>query len=171
MLVFNRSLKKKLFFKAEDGIRDDKESRGLGDVYKRQGVHRAAGHACAVVQEVVRGAATALVAASSQRSEVRAERNGGCVVAQKRHVGRLDAHKRVLVAQRVGVCLAREALAVRVVHSTVDIVAVAFVHHVIKRVLAHTVLENEVVNALAAKRAAALQTVLANWNLHTCIVG
>ena len=27
---------KKYFFQAEDGIRDDSESRGLGDVYKRQ---------------------------------------------------------------------------------------------------------------------------------------
>ena len=26
------------FFQAEDGIRDAQESRGLGDVYKRQGV-------------------------------------------------------------------------------------------------------------------------------------
>src|SRR5674536_373638 len=31
------------FFQAEDGIRDAQESRGLGDVYKRQEVHRAAG--------------------------------------------------------------------------------------------------------------------------------
>eukprot|EP00658_Telonema_sp_P-2_P074854 TRINITY_DN64166_c0_g1_i1.p1 TRINITY_DN64166_c0_g1~~TRINITY_DN64166_c0_g1_i1.p1 ORF type:complete len:156 (-),score=18.52 TRINITY_DN64166_c0_g1_i1:130-597(-) len=28
------------FFQAEDGIRDAQESRGLGDVYKRQAVHR-----------------------------------------------------------------------------------------------------------------------------------
>eukprot|EP00658_Telonema_sp_P-2_P025511 TRINITY_DN20277_c0_g1_i3.p1 TRINITY_DN20277_c0_g1~~TRINITY_DN20277_c0_g1_i3.p1 ORF type:complete len:149 (+),score=23.68 TRINITY_DN20277_c0_g1_i3:82-528(+) len=28
------------FFQAEDGIRDAQESRGLGDVYKRQFVHR-----------------------------------------------------------------------------------------------------------------------------------
>src|SRR5678815_5828035 len=27
------------FFQAEDGIRDAQESRGLGDVYKRQGLH------------------------------------------------------------------------------------------------------------------------------------
>ena len=27
------------FFQAEDGIRDAQESRGLGDVYKRQGYH------------------------------------------------------------------------------------------------------------------------------------
>ena len=27
---------KKIFFQAEDGIRDAQESRGLGDVYKRQ---------------------------------------------------------------------------------------------------------------------------------------
>ena len=27
------------FFQAEDGIRDAQESRGLGDVYKRQGVN------------------------------------------------------------------------------------------------------------------------------------
>ena len=30
------------FFQAEDGIRDAQESRGLGDVYKRQIVNRAA---------------------------------------------------------------------------------------------------------------------------------
>jgi len=29
-----------LFFQAEDGIRDLVRSRGLGDVYKRQSVHR-----------------------------------------------------------------------------------------------------------------------------------
>ena len=28
------------FFQAEDGIRDLVRSRGLGDVYKRQGLHR-----------------------------------------------------------------------------------------------------------------------------------
>eukprot|EP00658_Telonema_sp_P-2_P002161 TRINITY_DN10819_c0_g1_i2.p1 TRINITY_DN10819_c0_g1~~TRINITY_DN10819_c0_g1_i2.p1 ORF type:complete len:132 (-),score=30.14 TRINITY_DN10819_c0_g1_i2:70-465(-) len=28
------------FFQAEDGIRDAQESRGLGDVYKRQALHR-----------------------------------------------------------------------------------------------------------------------------------
>src|SRR5665254_29292 len=28
------------FFQAEDGIRDAQESRGLGDVYKRQSEHR-----------------------------------------------------------------------------------------------------------------------------------
>ena len=28
------------FFQAEDGIRDAQESRGLGDVYKRQDDHR-----------------------------------------------------------------------------------------------------------------------------------
>ena len=28
------------FFQAEDGIRDAQESRGLGDVYKRQGLAR-----------------------------------------------------------------------------------------------------------------------------------
>ena len=35
----NQKLKKSrmLFFQAEDGIRDAQESRGLGDVYKRQG--------------------------------------------------------------------------------------------------------------------------------------
>ena len=31
------------FFQAEDGIRDAQESRGLGDVYKRQGIVGAAG--------------------------------------------------------------------------------------------------------------------------------
>ena len=33
---FNLSWKIKLFFQAEDGIRDRSPSRGLGDVYKRQ---------------------------------------------------------------------------------------------------------------------------------------
>ena len=33
------------FFQAEDGIRDAQESRGLGDVYKRQFQHRGAGDA------------------------------------------------------------------------------------------------------------------------------
>ena len=41
------------FFQAEDGIRDAQESRGLGDVYKRQLQHRGhilmgAGHSIAV---------------------------------------------------------------------------------------------------------------------------
>ena len=31
-----RRIIKKIFFQAEDGIRDDLGSRGLGDVYKRQ---------------------------------------------------------------------------------------------------------------------------------------
>ena len=31
------------FFQAEDGIRDAQESRGLGDVYKRQGLFRDSG--------------------------------------------------------------------------------------------------------------------------------
>ena len=31
-----RRIIKKIFFKAEDGIRDSGSSRGLGDVYKRQ---------------------------------------------------------------------------------------------------------------------------------------
>ena len=30
--------KSRCFFQAEDGIRDAQESRGLGDVYKRQGL-------------------------------------------------------------------------------------------------------------------------------------
>ena len=29
------------FFQAEDGIRDAQESRGLGDVYKRQSLYQA----------------------------------------------------------------------------------------------------------------------------------
>ena len=29
---------RQVFFQAEDGIRDAQESRGLGDVYKRQGL-------------------------------------------------------------------------------------------------------------------------------------
>ena len=33
------------FFQAEDGIRDLVRSRGLGDVYKRQVLHRAESHA------------------------------------------------------------------------------------------------------------------------------
>ena len=31
-----RRIIKKIFFQAEDGIRDNNRSRGLGDVYKRQ---------------------------------------------------------------------------------------------------------------------------------------
>ena len=31
------------FFQAEDGIRDAQESRGLGDVYKRQGMNSSSG--------------------------------------------------------------------------------------------------------------------------------
>ena len=34
-----RRIIKKKFFQAEDGIRDALQSRGLGDVYKRQGIH------------------------------------------------------------------------------------------------------------------------------------
>ena len=33
-----RIIKKTSFFQAEDGIRDVERSRGLGDVYKRQGI-------------------------------------------------------------------------------------------------------------------------------------
>src|SRR5674536_391328 len=54
------------FFQAEDGIRDAQESRGLGDVYKRQGVPRAHGnapaaneHACRPRAERSRDGATA----------------------------------------------------------------------------------------------------------------
>ena len=32
------------FFQAEDGIRDAQESRGLGDVYKRQALSPTTGH-------------------------------------------------------------------------------------------------------------------------------
>ena len=35
-----RRIIKKIFFQAEDGIRDAQESRGLGDVYKRQRLRR-----------------------------------------------------------------------------------------------------------------------------------
>ena len=34
------------FFQAEDGIRDAQESRGLGDVYKRQGLYHREAAAC-----------------------------------------------------------------------------------------------------------------------------
>ena len=34
-----RIIKKIFFFQAEDGIRDLQKSRGLGDVYKRQGLN------------------------------------------------------------------------------------------------------------------------------------
>ena len=37
-----RRIIKKKFFQAEDGIRDQPRSRGLGDVYKRQGLNRPA---------------------------------------------------------------------------------------------------------------------------------
>ena len=36
VLVMKEVLYKVFFFQAEDGIRDAQESRGLGDVYKRQ---------------------------------------------------------------------------------------------------------------------------------------
>ncbi|GAB5818461.1 hypothetical protein JMUB7533_26720 [Staphylococcus aureus] len=35
--VFNKNT---IFFQAEDGIRDLRMSRGLGDVYKRQGYYQ-----------------------------------------------------------------------------------------------------------------------------------
>ena len=44
-----------LFFQAEDGIRDAQESRGLGDVYKRQGVD---GSACAPDNIILAGTAS-----------------------------------------------------------------------------------------------------------------
>ena len=34
--IKNKKKSRMLFFQAEDGIRDAQESRGLGDVYKRQ---------------------------------------------------------------------------------------------------------------------------------------
>ena len=38
-VLFNILIRKKVFFfQAEDGIRDPLWSRGLGDVYKRQGI-------------------------------------------------------------------------------------------------------------------------------------
>ena len=43
------------FFQAEDGIRDLVRSRGLGDVYKRQGY---GGHVVNVAQEITTFAAT-----------------------------------------------------------------------------------------------------------------
>ena len=39
------------FFQAEDGIRDLVRSRGLGDVYKRQRVHRPAEEGGAVLPD------------------------------------------------------------------------------------------------------------------------
>ena len=36
MILYVLSLSVSFFFQAEDGIRDAQESRGLGDVYKRQ---------------------------------------------------------------------------------------------------------------------------------------
>ena len=38
-LMVNASDSPFFFFRAEDGIRDAQESRGLGDVYKRQGLY------------------------------------------------------------------------------------------------------------------------------------
>ena len=35
-----RAVTSLVFFQAEDGIRDAQDSRGLGDVYKRQGMDR-----------------------------------------------------------------------------------------------------------------------------------
>eukprot|EP00658_Telonema_sp_P-2_P063263 TRINITY_DN51986_c0_g1_i1.p1 TRINITY_DN51986_c0_g1~~TRINITY_DN51986_c0_g1_i1.p1 ORF type:complete len:120 (+),score=27.58 TRINITY_DN51986_c0_g1_i1:27-386(+) len=40
------------FFQAEDGIRDAQESRGLGDVYKRQGRINASTRPCALGEGV-----------------------------------------------------------------------------------------------------------------------
>ncbi|CZR86972.1 preprotein translocase subunit SecA [Clostridioides difficile] len=37
--MWSRSVVYVFFFQAEDGIRDAQESRGLGDVYKRQIIH------------------------------------------------------------------------------------------------------------------------------------
>ena len=44
VLTFVMSYRCFFFFQAEDGIRDLVRSRGLGDVYKRQQVHRAEDH-------------------------------------------------------------------------------------------------------------------------------
>ena len=41
------------FFQAEDGIRDLVRSRGLGDVYKRQGLHDPVDHAGVEAQHEV----------------------------------------------------------------------------------------------------------------------
>ena len=42
-----------VFFQAEDGIRDAQESRGLGDVYKRQALDQTSG--CIIAEMVGRG--------------------------------------------------------------------------------------------------------------------
>ena len=52
MLVF--------FFQAEDGIRDAQESRGLGDVYKRQDMASAPPSATPACQDRPRPAASAV---------------------------------------------------------------------------------------------------------------
>ena len=51
------------FFQAEDGIRDLVRSRGLGDVYKRQGV-------CNASRKVKRGQSAAQRRASNVEAEV-----------------------------------------------------------------------------------------------------
>ena len=43
---FHRMLVIFFFFQAEDGIRDAQESRGLGDVYKRQLLAQRSGNKC-----------------------------------------------------------------------------------------------------------------------------
>ena len=45
------------FFQAEDGIRDLVRSRGLGDVYKRQGIDRPGGSRPVLGEEVQPGGA------------------------------------------------------------------------------------------------------------------
>ena len=56
------------FFQAEDGIRDLVRSRGLGDVYKRQGAGRqcgpTGGGACASIAPVARRTSAALAGQS-----------------------------------------------------------------------------------------------------------
>ena len=54
-----RRIIKKKFFQAEDGIRDQPRSRGLGDVYKRQVIEKSGGER-AVFVEIVNDTAETL---------------------------------------------------------------------------------------------------------------
>ena len=69
------------FFQAEDGIRDLVRSRGLGDVYKRQGVLTP----FAVLEPVVVGGATVSLATLHNEGDIRRKdiRIGDTVIVQR----------------------------------------------------------------------------------------
>ena len=63
------------FFQAEDGIRDAQESRGLGDVYKRQGILLQMGPATAVGTEISGGKEVFIAALAVGSREIISLRN------------------------------------------------------------------------------------------------